>query len=222
MRALVAVALFLPAFLPGQEPSLQGSAADTAWQKQVLPALATYESHRARARAAFDKRLSDVLSKENAVRAVGRDDFGLTDTRLMDQGAWQRLVEERQALLQREDSSAAGFFAAWRAGDPNEARRALRWRLQHLTDFATVADTAQVFAREFLRAAQRGEDYYKSEDNPSKPAARRAFVKKALDYHEKAIRLARARIALYSDFSETLRSEQTMLNKSFAPLIASP
>jgi hypothetical protein len=222
MRAPVAVVLILPALLVSQEPSQQSSGPDSAWRSQLSPALAAYETHRSTARAAFEKRHADVRARENAARAVARDEFGLSEANLMDPAGFARGVEARQALLLREDSSATGFLAAWRAGDPNEARRALRWRLQHLENFATIADTSQVYARELLRAAQRGEDFYKSEDNPSRPAARRAFVKKSLDYHEKVIRMARSRISLYSDFSETLRNEQALLNKSFAPLLGAP
>ena len=223
MRAFALVALLLPAVVASQEPAQQSSPApDSTRQLQLRGALAAYEAHRAKVRATIDKRLSDLGSREDAARSVGRDEFGLTEANLMDPAAFARGVQARKAMVLREDSSANGFLAAWSSNDPQEARRALRWRLQHIVEFATLADSAQVFARELLTSAQRAEDHYKAEDNPSKPAAVRQFVKKSLDYYEKIIRMTRARISLYSDFAAMLRKEEEMLNERFAPLVAAP
>lgn len=78
------------------------------------------------------------------------------------------------------------------------------------------------FARavDLLKWAQRAEDFYRAEDNPSRSAAARDYVKKSLDYYEKLIRIARARIAHHSDFSEMLREELKLMHTHFAPLKA--
>lgn len=219
MRCLSGLALLVPTLLSSQEPAQQSASSTGAqWATQQGPAVAAFEAHRAKARPKIDKNLKDLARREDAWLVVARDEFGLSEANRLDPDGFARAVRQREGLARREDSSATAFLAAARNGDQHAARAAVQWRERHLATFLADSDTLAVYARELLKWAQRVEDFYRGEDNPSLPATTREYVKKSLDYYEKLIRVARTRISHHSDFSEMLREEMKMMNTHFAAL----
>ncbi|MGH7636573.1 MAG: hypothetical protein ACREOK_02890 [Gemmatimonadaceae bacterium] len=219
MRCLSGLGLLVPALLFSQEPAQQ-SAPSAEWATRREPTISAYEAHRAKARAKIDKNLKDLARREDAWLVVARDEFGLSEANRLDPGGFARAVRQREGLVRREDSSATAFLAAARSAELQAARAAVEWRERHLATFLADSDTLAVHARELLKWAQRLEDLLRGEDNPSRSAATRDYVKKSLDYYEKLIRLARTRISHHSEFSEILREEMKMMDTHFAALKA--
>jgi hypothetical protein len=82
--------------------------ADTGWQRQLLAVLAAYDAHCAWAREAFEKRLADVRSRENAARSVARDDFRPLGRQPQGSGGIREGCEDTEALLRGDASTARG------------------------------------------------------------------------------------------------------------------
>ena len=216
MRTLVIA--FFPALLVAQDPSQQARTAPEEWLKQVASATDKFEAERPKIREKFDKNLGTLDRAEKTFLGVARDELGASEANRMDPQAYARAAENRVKLMSLEDSSAARFIAGRRSGNPQRGVNATVQRIADMQNWLAHSDTALKYAKETIKSAQRSLDYLKAEDKPGTSPNRRAYIKRMIDYYEKADRVGRARAEFYGDYSDMFRKELRTWEKEIALL----
>ena len=216
MRTLT-IALF-PALLGAQDPAQQARTASDEWLKQAASATDKFEAERPKIREKFDKNLATLDRAEKTFLGMARDELGASEANRMDPQAYARAAEGRAKLMSLEDSSAAQFIAGRRSGNPQRAANATVRRLADMQNYLAHTDTALKYAKESMKWAQRSLDNLKAEDKPGINPTQRAYIKRLIDYYEKADRVGRARAEFYGDYSDMFRKELRQWEKEIALL----
>lgn len=213
MRRVLAVALCsLPLAL--QESSGQD------WPRQNTEALTAFQANRAKERPKMDKALVDLERKEDAWLAVARDVFGSTENTRMDPGFFERRRLERRGHMAAEDSLATALVAARTAGNAGVTLTALRDRRGRLSTMLVDIDSLTKEAKEVIRVSQRELDRWKGEDRPGMNPNQRQFVKGVIDWYDKLLRAARARVDYHGLQTTSFKTEITTLDAEIATAAA--
>lgn len=221
MRISIAVALLWPALIVAQDSARQQSfaPAQQAWRQQQATVAVASETERARRRAKHDRTLADLERMETTAEQAFRDFMSKDkDVRIKTQYADSvvRTANDRRERLQFDDVSAARLDSIRRVGDFAAIREALVLRRARVARAAKDADVLANDAARLLREQRTAETSLKGEDSPSNPPSVKAYIKAAITYNERYLKIARTALAFETNRASVLFDEQASLDKQIA------